>query len=102
VSAALGARRDRPDTFLVGGYLPVLAYGEAGEHLIAYLRGEDVLVAVSRWTVRLAQTGWGETVLPLPEGNWTDRITRSAWAGAVPAAELFADLPVALLERAHG
>ncbi|MFN8033402.1 MAG: malto-oligosyltrehalose synthase [Mycobacterium sp.] len=102
VSAALRTRRDRPDAFLAGGYLPVLPRGAAAEHVVAYLRGQDVLVAVSRWSVRLTRTGWGETVLPLPTGTWTDRITGSTWTGAAPAAELFADLPVALLEKADG
>ena len=102
VNAALRARRDRPDTFLAGGYLPVLPRGAAAEHLIAFLRGDDVLVAVSRWTVRLQESGWGDTVLPLPEGTWTDRVTGAAWSGDTTAADLFTQLPVALLERSRG
>jgi (1->4)-alpha-D-glucan 1-alpha-D-glucosylmutase len=102
VNAALRARRDRPDTFLAGRYLPVLPRGEAAEHLIAFVRGDDVLVAVSRWSVRLQEFGWGDTVLPLREGTWTDRITGEVFTGTVPAAELFAQLPVVLLERSHG
>ncbi|MGV0742721.1 malto-oligosyltrehalose synthase [Mycolicibacterium sp. XJ870] len=97
--AALRLRRAHPDAFLSGGYTPVSAAGATASHLVAYQRGENVLVAVSRWTVRLSETGWGETVLPLPEGNWVDRITDRRWAGPVPAAGLFAELPVALLER---
>ena len=56
--AATGRRR-----FLAGGYTPVLAAGAAAEHVVAFRRGDDVLVAVSRWTVRLDETGWGDTVL---------------------------------------
>jgi (1->4)-alpha-D-glucan 1-alpha-D-glucosylmutase len=101
VAAALRARRDRPQTFLRGGYLPLLANGPTSEHLLAFLRGDDVLVAVSRWTVRLADSGWGATELPLPPGTWVDRISRARHSGAVSAVALFADVPVALLERAH-
>lgn len=100
VRAALHLRRERPGTFLSGGYRPLLAAGDAAEHLVSFGRGDDVVVAVSRWTARLAETGWGETVLPLPEGAWTDRLTGAAHSGAVRATELFASLPVALLERA--
>jgi (1->4)-alpha-D-glucan 1-alpha-D-glucosylmutase len=83
----------------------VLASGSAREHIVAYTRGDEVLVAVSRWTARLnesgrGETGWGDTVLPLPDGQWTDVLTDRQRKGAVSAAELFDDLPVALLERA--
>lgn len=100
VSAALHARRDRPEVFLHGGYRPVLASGAAAEHLLAFLRGDDVLVAVSRWTVRLSETGWADTVIEVPDGSWTDRVSGTRFTGKISAAELFADLPVALLERA--
>lgn len=99
VSAALRARRERSSTFLYGGYLPVLPHGQAAEHIVAFRRGGDVLVAVARWTVRLDKNGWGETALPLPEGTWRDRITGATWSGSAPAADVFAELPVALLER---
>jgi (1->4)-alpha-D-glucan 1-alpha-D-glucosylmutase len=101
VAAALRLRRARPDVFPAGRYVPVLAGGDAGEHVVAFCRGDDVLVAVTRWTVRLKDTGWGNTVLPLPEGSWTDTLTGAAASGPTPAAQLFADLPVALLERRH-
>lgn len=100
VRAALRLRRERPRTFLEGGYRPVLADGSAGAHLTAFLRGDDVLVAVSRWTVKLADSGWGDTELTLPDGTWTDRLTGRVLTGTVSAADLFTELPVALLERA--
>ncbi|MEB3981949.1 malto-oligosyltrehalose synthase [Mycobacterium sp. 663a-19] len=101
VATALRVRRSRPDTFLRGGYVPVLADGEAADHVVAFRRGDDVLVAVTRWTVRLAETGWGNTVLPLPEGTWTDALNGAVASGATSAAQLFSDLPVVLLERRH-
>jgi (1->4)-alpha-D-glucan 1-alpha-D-glucosylmutase len=99
VAAALRLRRDRPSSFTDGGYTPILAEGPAAEHLVAFLRGGDVLTAVSRHTVRLSETGWGDTSVELPDGQWVDRISGGQFSGRVLAAELFADLPVALLER---
>lgn len=99
VTAALHSRSDRPQTYLHGGYAPVLADGAAAAHLVAFLRGDDVLVAVRRWTVTLSETGWGDTSLPLPDGEWVDRVTGRTFSGRADAAELFTDLPATLLER---
>ena len=76
-----------------------MAAGPAAEHVIAFLRGDDVLVAVGRWTVRLDETGWGDTVLALPDGSWHDRLTGVVHTGPTGAGTLFAELPVTLLER---
>lgn len=99
VATALRMRRARPDTFTDGGYQPVAVSGAAGEHVVAFSRGTDVVVAVSRWTVRLQGTGWGDTVVALPPGTWSDALAGVRHRGMVPAAELFTELPVALLER---
>ncbi len=99
VKLALQLRRARPDTFLRGSYRPVLAAGSAADHVMSFVRGDDVLVAVTRWTVHLEQSGWGDTVVSIPEGSWTNTLTGAMVAGPVPAAELFTELPVALLER---
>ena len=102
VAAALRLRRERPAVFTDGGYTPMLADGPGADHLVAFLRGDDVLAAATRHSVLLTETGWGETSLALPEGSWTDRIGGGRFSGRVLAAELFADLPVVLLERADG
>lgn len=104
VTTALRVRRAHPDTFLRGEYVPVLADGDAADHVVAFRRGSnggDIVVAVTRWTVRLAETGWGNTVLPLPDGTWKDALTGAVADGPTSAAQLFADLPVVLLERDH-
>ncbi|OBK99545.1 malto-oligosyltrehalose synthase [Mycobacterium sp. 1165178.9] len=101
VTTALRVRRHHQDTFLHGDYLPLLANGDAGDHVLAFRRGEDIVVAVTRWTVRLAEIGWGNTVLPLPDGTWKDALTGAIADGPTSAAQLFADLPVVLLERHH-
>lgn len=104
VTTALRLRRSHPETFLRGDYAPLLADGDAGEHVVAFRRGwegRDIVVAVARWTVRLAEAGWGNTVLPLPDGTWKDALTGAVADGPTSAAQLFADLPVALLEPHH-
>jgi (1->4)-alpha-D-glucan 1-alpha-D-glucosylmutase len=102
VSAALRLRRERAATFTDGRYTPLLATGPAGSHLVAFLRGDDVLTAVTRHSVTLSETGWGDTALNLPAGAWVDRIGGGRFTGRVLAAELFTDSPVALLERSDG
>ncbi len=102
VSSALAVRRDRPATFSAGGHTPLLADGPAAQHLVAFVRGDDVLTAVTRHSVRLSETGWGDTSLELPTGMWSDRIAGRRHSGRVLAAELFTELPVVLLERVDG
>lgn len=99
VTAALRLRRDRPASFADGQYTPLLAQGPAAEHVVAFRRGADVLAVVTRHTVRLAETGWGETALVVPTGVWVDRIGGGRFSGRVLVSELLAELPVALLER---
>ncbi|MCV7433932.1 malto-oligosyltrehalose synthase [Mycolicibacterium bacteremicum] len=100
VHGALRSRRERPETYLSGGYRALLADGSAADHVVAFGRGDDVVVAVRRWTARLEEIGWEETRLTLPEGQWVDRLTGRGFTGAVNAADLFAELPGVLLERA--
>ena len=100
VRAALHLRRRRPDTFLSGGYTPVFADGDTAEHVVAFQRGKDVIVATSRWTSRLDETSWGETTLTLPDGSWTELLTGAVYSGTISVGALFGELPVALLEHA--
>jgi (1->4)-alpha-D-glucan 1-alpha-D-glucosylmutase len=102
VTAALRLRRDRPDAFTDGGYTPVLAEGAAAEHVVAFLRADNVLSAVTRHSVVLAETRWGDSSLTLPDGVWADRIAGGRFSGRVLVSDLFAGLPVALLERLDG
>ncbi len=99
VAAALHLRRAKPDVFSDGGYTPLLANGPAAAHLVAFLRGSDVVTAVTRHSAELTEAGWGETVLKLPDGTWENRVGTGRFSGSVSPADLFAELPVALLER---
>lgn len=98
-SRALRLRRDRPELFTRYTALP--AVGSAFAHVIAFDRGGAVTVA-TRLPHALSSTGWGDTVILLRPGAVTDVLTgRGHSGGAVPAAELFADYPVALLVPEH-
>jgi len=95
VSRVLRVRRDHPERFT--GYGPVLAAGDAAEHAVAFER-RGVLAVATRLPVQLAAGGgWGDTVLPLPDGSWTDALTGAA--ARPELAELLARYPVALLLR---
>lgn len=101
---ALRIRRDRPESFVGGAYVPVYAVGTGAEYVLAFGRGPsaedlDVLALSVRHTVDLAARGWGDTVLDLPLGSWTDVFSGQRFSGTVRPADLFAALPVAALVR---
>ncbi|MEU9981611.1 malto-oligosyltrehalose synthase [Streptomyces sp. NPDC050856] len=100
--AALRLRRERPEVFGSSGtYEPLSASGPAAGHCLAFCRSGEVVTAVTRLSLRLAETGgWGDTSLTLPPGRWYDGVAGGReFAGPVAASELFADRPVALLVR---
>ncbi|HEX3929675.1 MAG TPA: malto-oligosyltrehalose synthase [Nocardioides sp.] len=93
---ALTLSRNQPHRFAT--YAGVEARGEAAGHVVAFDRGGALTVA-TRLPVGLAARGWGETVLPLPDGVWADLLTGREHAGDARLSELLADYPVALLIR---
>ena len=122
IHRALTLRRARPRLFGLGAYLPLTAEGPHAEHVVAFARqdGSDVAIAaVPRLTAHLSDFGarapigrevWGDTSLPLGDlalaGTYRDRFTgrrlttgSDAGAPTLAAGDLFAILPVALLER---
>ncbi len=104
VAYALWLRRERPDCFVDGTYTPLFAAGDVGGHLVAFARGRadeppQVIAAATRHSVRLAETGWGDAALDLPQGTWTDRLTGHTFTTRVRLEKLFTRLPVALLVR---
>ncbi|MFJ6609343.1 malto-oligosyltrehalose synthase [Streptomyces sp. NPDC091289] len=108
-ATALGLRRELPDVFGESGtYAPLAAGGPAASHLLSFCRSGEVVTAVTRLSLRLAEGGgWRDTVLELPaEGPWRDLLSASPGrefaGGPVAASELFAERPVALLRRVRG
>ncbi|MCX4820045.1 malto-oligosyltrehalose synthase [Streptomyces sp. NBC_01142] len=110
MKAALRLRRERPEVFGESGtYQALNASGPAADHCLAFCRSGEVVTAVTRLSLRLADTaagagGWAGTELTLPRGRWTDLLApeREFGGGSVGLAELFADRPVALLGRRSG
>lgn len=124
VRHGLRLRRERPELFRKGAYLPVPVRGPRAEHVCAFARrqGTDwALAAAARLTVRLAGPGrfplgepvWRETMLVLPgrsPDRWENRLTGehlattglAAGERAIPLATAFRTLPVALLVPCAG
>lgn len=101
VRAVLRLRRERPGSFVGGGYWPVPTHTP---HLLGFGRGPgdrskpDVLVLATRFATSLEQQGgWQNQGLDLGGTRWENRLDGKQWTGLVPYAELFADRPVALL-----
>ncbi|HVR41616.1 MAG TPA: malto-oligosyltrehalose synthase [Thermoanaerobaculia bacterium] len=89
---ALAVRARHAETFRRGAYRPL----PAGEHCVAFLRGDDILVAVRRLTTREC-----EGAVEVPQGTWRNAFTEEVLEGGrVEVGRLFAALPVAIFERA--
>jgi (1->4)-alpha-D-glucan 1-alpha-D-glucosylmutase len=117
---ALRCRRAHPGLFTVGSYSAVEAMGGKSEHVFSFVRRHlecAALVAAPRLmaklmpdstTLPLGRKIWGDTMLPLPE-ELSDRTWHSLFTGAtltatshqgrpaLPAEQVFASFPVALL-----
>jgi (1->4)-alpha-D-glucan 1-alpha-D-glucosylmutase len=121
-SRGLSLRRDLPDVFNFGEYVPLAATGPAAEHVISFARRWEqdwVIVVVPRHFYRLTcgrasqtppsflQADWGDTQLFLPEeapATWhsllSNEIVRTNGRGpsrVVAVAELLRPIPIALL-----
>jgi maltooligosyltrehalose synthase len=97
-----------PRLFLEGSYRAI----EGGDEIVAFVREHDaqaLVCAVTRLPYRV--TGgkapwacgdvWGDRVVAVPEGHWRDALIPGRAIdvdqSGIAAAELFRDLPVALL-----
>jgi (1->4)-alpha-D-glucan 1-alpha-D-glucosylmutase len=95
----LALRRERPREFSDRSrYQPLVAQGAHLGNVLAFRRGENLIVVVPRFTMTVAGD-WGDTRLPLPGGTWENHFTGAASQGAVSPGELFNQFPVALLMR---
>ncbi|MFD6969118.1 malto-oligosyltrehalose synthase [Streptomyces sp. NPDC059949] len=102
-AAVLRLRRDRPELFR--GYAPVAVRGPAAGHLVAFTRAPGLLVAATRLSHRLAESGgWGDTLLHLPPGRWSPALPshphpRPSHSGATDVAALLDGRPVGVWLR---
>jgi (1->4)-alpha-D-glucan 1-alpha-D-glucosylmutase len=100
IHKALELRRERPECFGANAeYTPLEVDGDKHDHVIAYLRGEDVVTVVPRLIMKL-DGAWRDTIVVLPKGRWKNRLTGvSVEGGVVTMKVLLKDFPVALLVR---
>src|SRR5271154_61213 len=100
IHRALELRRERPECFgPEAEYTPLEVDGDKHDHVIAYLRGEDVVTAVPRLTLKL-DGAWKDTIVVLPKGKWRNRLTSgSVEGGVITMRLLLKDFPLALLVR---
>lgn len=118
---ALAFRREHQALFSNGGYLPLRSAGEKARHVIAFARTSEkgnVIAMAARFFTQLCDASqlpiggqvWNETAVVLPEalksGNYRDVLTgqfvqirEKQGKRALLLAEVFAHLPVALLEQ---
>ena len=97
IRQALRVRARRPEAF-AGAYAPLATRGAQSARAVAYLRGEEVAVAVPRLTATLE--GHPDAALTLPPGTWRNELTGDVVAGGpVSVGTLWDRFPVSLLVR---
>ena len=110
----LSLRQERRENFLEGGYLPLEASGEFADHICAFAR-DRIIVIVPRLLGTLMGSSlqpplgglWGDTCVTLPDSYAYRNIftgariepTESAHGPQIELSEIFARLPVAVLEQ---
>ena len=101
-SRALRLRRDLATCFGPEATYEPLA--TSTEHAVGLVRSATVVSVATRAPHRLEATGgWQELTVSVPAGSWRDELTgRGLEGGEVRCADLFADLPVALLRLDPG
>lgn len=103
---ALRLRRERPGWF-VGPTATYAALDTGTDHLVGFARGDEAgpgaLVLATRLYRGVADAGgWHGHSVALPPGRWRDTLgSGGEFSGALDAADLLAERPVALLVRAE-
>ena len=83
-----------------GMYRPHWATGPRSDHVVAFDRGEQVLIVVPRLTLSLEEAGgWAGTTLGLPPGPWRDVFTGRIRHGSEEMEALLSEFPVSVLVR---
>ncbi len=111
IQRALTLRGNNPALFAKGDYIKLEAEGPAAAHILAFARRHKrstAITAVTRLAAGLVTNtplpppeSWADTTLKLPGFDWFDALNGGPATGeTIPAATLFAQLPVALLRSA--
>jgi (1->4)-alpha-D-glucan 1-alpha-D-glucosylmutase len=98
IRQALHLRRRHPELFARGStYRPLPVRGARAAHAVAFARGEGVVTIVPRLVLRLGGD-WGDTVLELPAGRWSNELTGEEVEGGERCLQgLLGRFPAALL-----
>ncbi len=93
-------RRERAAAFAdEGAYTPLTAEGVKADHLVAYMRGDNVFVMAPRLAVKLSGN-WADTSLCVPSGSWRNELSGSIFEGGkLQVGEVLSRFPVALLTK---
>jgi (1->4)-alpha-D-glucan 1-alpha-D-glucosylmutase len=95
IQRALDLRRRRPEAFEAASYTPLSVAGPGANKLIAFERAARVALVVPR----LVMGPSSPATVQLPPGMWHNIFTTERWTDEASTTELFANFPVALLER---
>jgi (1->4)-alpha-D-glucan 1-alpha-D-glucosylmutase len=99
IDRVLSLRVAQPEEFSEGSrYQPLVAQGAHLGNLFAFRRGDNLIAAVPRLTLSIANQ-WEETRLPLPSGTWENIFTLETVSASASATQLFGSFPVALLRK---
>ncbi len=108
----LQLRREQPDLFTQGSYVPLRVSGPAADNVIAFMREHEshkLIVIVPRLMYTLAGSApvfgnpalWDGTSVQLPSGmegsGWSNLLESSAGDDPADLSSLFTHLPIALL-----
>jgi len=100
IRQALRLRREHREAFgEKGSYAPLKAIGSKADHALAFQRGDNVAVVLTRLPVKLADN-WGDTKVELRRGKWRNVLDgKTVNGGDTVLSELLNPLAVALLVR---
>lgn len=101
IQAALNVRRGNLQAFgALSNYQQLWAKGANSEHIIAYIRNDDVAVIVPRCLCKL-QNDWADTSIDLGPAHWRNVLSpdQLPLTGKVLITQLFANFPIGLLTK---
>jgi len=100
IRQTLHLRRAHPALFGPrADYRPLYATGRKADHLVAFVRGQDVISLAPRLVMGL-NNDWEDAIVELPRGKWHNVLTGDdADGGAVQLQELLHRFPVGLLMK---
>ncbi len=112
----LNLRKENPDLFEKGAYIPLKVEGKYRRHVLAFARQYEkhwLIVAVPLTTANLSEkqageylseVDWGTTRIVIPgkgQTSWKNLLTLGSrkFSGSIPVEEIFSDAPVGLMMK---